>query len=277
MDIYQEIEEFYRVASGEKTIIGESLLHRKIFALKIGQGSPMGIVQYALHAREFVTAKLAKTHYRHGQISGSVWLIPLANPDGALLSQTGLSSVENVEVRERLLQLNGGNEDFSLWKANARGVDLNVNFPARWGEGKQNTKKAGAENYIGSFAFSESETVALRDFTLAIRPDYTLSYHTKGEEIYWYFSQSTRTCSRDLRLAIEIARVTGYTIAKAQGSVGGYKDWCIDSLHIPSFTIEAGADNIPHPLQGKTYSDIKNRNKHVLSVLSKAVKKEMSI
>ena len=275
MDIYEEIKEFYQSVNAEKRVIGKSLFDRDIFAIKIGQGSPVGIVQYAIHGREFITAKLAKVHFEKGVQTGSLWFVPLSNPDGALLSQIGLASVKKEADKTFLLSINGGKEDFSLWKANGRGVDLNVNFPARWGKGVQNVKSAGAANYIGTSPFSELETIALKDLTERVRPDYTVSYHTKGEEIYWYFHQSTHTCLRDLRLAKVISKVTGYPVKKTEGSVGGYKDWCIERWKIPSFTIETGQDAYAHPLGDNAFQDIKRKNESVLFELSKAIEKEL--
>ena len=55
-----------------------------------------------------------------------------------------------------------------LYKANANGVDLNVNFDAKWGSGESNLTTINDENYIGKHPFSESETKALRDFTLIL-------------------------------------------------------------------------------------------------------------
>lgn len=269
MDIYSRIKEFYKNAFGEKKVIGYSLLGREIFAVKIGAGRPTGIVQYALHGREYVTAKLALTHYQKGVFKGSVWLVPLANPDGALLSEKGISSVKDEAVKKFLLSLNEGKKDFSLWKANARGVDLNVNFDADWGKGEKNTRMAGSENYVGEFPFSEPETQALKTFTEEIAPDYTVSYHTKGEEIYWYYYQSTCTHERDKRLAKVLSASTGYPIAYAKGSAGGYKDWCIKKFHLPAFTIEAGADKFSHPLKGAGLRDIIKKNKNALYDLSK--------
>lgn len=269
MDIYQLITEFYENATTEKAVIGKSVLGRKLYAVKLGEGKPVGIAQYAIHGREYVTAKLALEHYKIGLFKGSCWLVPLANPDGALLSQGGLATVKKKSAAKRLLLLNNGDEDFSLWKANARGVDLNVNFDAEWGKGTKNVKKAGAENYIGAKPFSESETLALKEFTEKTAPDYTVSYHTKGEEIYWYFYQSMRTCLRDKRLACALSLSTGYPLAYAKGSVGGYKDWCIRSLKIPSFTVEAGADCYRHPLGNEALRDIIEKNKYALYDLSK--------
>ena len=61
----------------------------------------------------------------------------MTNPDGVALALGGLSSVKEPSRADFLRGLNGG-EDFSLWKANANGVDLNVNFDARWGAGIKN-------------------------------------------------------------------------------------------------------------------------------------------
>ena len=72
----------------------KSLCGRNIYAVKIGEGSPVGLAQYAIHGREWITAELAFAHYARGLEKGSFWLIPLVNPDGALLSQCGLSSVK---------------------------------------------------------------------------------------------------------------------------------------------------------------------------------------
>ena len=94
-------------------MIGKSFLGREIYAVKLGEGAPVGIAQYAIHGREFITAELAFAHYQRGIYKGSVWLIPLVNPDGALLSHRGLDSVESAAVKKRLLAWNGGNEDFS--------------------------------------------------------------------------------------------------------------------------------------------------------------------
>ena len=270
MNIYEKVKRFYVDYKGAKTVIGKSLLGRELYAVKVGEGRPIGLAQYAMHGREFITAALALSQVRRGLFRGSCWFIPLMNPDGALLSQMGITSVRETENRERLLAFNGNRNDFSLWKANARGVDLNVNFLARWGEGVKNLRVPGPENFIGDKPFSELETQAIRDFTVKFRPDYTVSYHTKGEEIYWHFHQPLHHYNRDKQLAEVVSRSTGYPLAVAKGSAGGYKDWCISHFGIPAFTIEAGADFLHHPIGEDGLEDIVKKNKNVLFDLSKA-------
>ena len=268
VNVYQDIEAFYRGYRGEKRIVGKSAEGRDLFALLVGTHTrPVGIATYAMHAREWVTAYLAMQHVRRGLVTGGVWVVPLVNPDGALLVQEGAEAVRG-EERERLCVMNGGT-DFSLWKANARGVDLNVNWDARWGTGAQNVRQPAPANYIGSVPCSEPETRALRDFTLQVRPDFTLSYHTKGEVIYWHFHQPPLRKRRDRRLAEVLSRVTGYPPAEAKGSAGGYKDWCVEKLKIPAFTVEAGRDDLSHPLGFSALPDILEKNLDVLVTLTR--------
>ena len=220
--IYEEVRRFYQSYSGKKCVIGYSSQSREIYAFHVGEVTDRQFIAvYAVHAREWITARLALKHISIGVTKGGGWIIPLLNPDGAALSQT----------------------TYPLWKANARGVDLNCNFDADWGTGRLNTKVRGGENCIGDFPFSEPETAALRDFTLKIRPYVTLSFHTKGEEIYWEYGGKG-----DIKGAEILQKATGYNVKKIYGSAGGYKEWCIQKLRIPAYTVECGSDRLNHPI-----------------------------
>ena len=223
--IYSEVTRFYNAYKGKKCVIGYSFEGRNIYALHVGNDfGKQFIAVYAVHAREYITARLALRHVREG-VAGGGWIIPLLNPDG-------------VEICER-----GDKPGDRLWKANARGVDLNCNFDADWGTGKLNTRTRGSENCIGDYPFSESETAALARFTQRVKPYVTLSFHTKGGEVYWEFDGSG-----DERGALILADFTGYTAKKITGSAGGYKDWCIQKLGIPAYTVECGFDDLTHPI-----------------------------
>lgn len=255
MDIYSEVGRFYRAYAGEKCIIGKSVCGRDLYAFFAGtHEGAQGICQYSMHAREWICTKLALLHISRGVARGGMWFVPLVNPDGALLATEGLESVPKAR-RERLIALNGC-EDFSLWKANAEGVDLNVNFPARWGTGKQNVFAPAPQNFVGDSPLCAPESRALAEFTLRHAPDYTLSFHTKGEEIYWRFHQPPMRLRRDFRLAKKLQKLTGYSLKEAPHSAGGYKDWCVEKLKIPAFTIEAGCDLLSHPLGEESLAGI---------------------
>ena len=155
-----------------------------------------------------------------------------------------------------------------LYKANARGVDLNVNFDARYGSGEKNVFCKASENYVGEHAFSEPESIAIRDFTLKVMPDATISYHSKGQEIYYEFFQDEFSRKRDCALAEKVAKVTGYAIKSTPNSAGGYKDWCIEKLKIPALTIEVGNDDLTHPIGEEHLVQIYKQNKKVIKVVT---------
>ncbi len=221
MNIYEEVSSAYAVYAKKKCVIGYSCQGRKIYAFHVGKtyGNQF-IAVCTTHAREWICSKLALKFIKQKVAVGG-WIIPLLNPDGAIIAQT-----QN-----------------SLWKANARGVDLNCNFDADWGAGVLNTTVRGAENCIGDQPLSEAESAALARFTLQIQPFVTLSFHTKGGEIYWEYGGVG-----DKRGANIISAYTGYYPKMLTGSAGGYKDWCIKKLGIPAYTIECGADSLTHPI-----------------------------
>lgn len=270
MDIVRKTYEFYRRYSGEKRLLGASSCGLPIVALFTGRHEfPQIIVQCAIHAREWVTAMLVPELIGREILCGGVWFVPLANPDGVSINIGGEKFLRRLpEERAEFLRRLNGSGDFSLWKANANGVDLNVNFSAGWGTGVKNVRAPAPENYIGRRPFSEAETRVLRDFTLQVKPDATLSYHTKGEEIYWEYGQEGEALLRDQDIALALAEETGYCVKRITGSGGGYKDWCVRHLKIPAFTLEAGRDGLPHPLGESEFPQILQKNRDVLRRLS---------
>lgn len=249
MNVLVELDNFYKRFTGEKFSIGKSYCNRDIYCFKIEKTkSPIIIVQYAIHAREYVTTYLAmrqiKQFVKEARF-GTVYFIPAVNPDGIYISLYKKP----------------------LYKANARGVDLNVNFDARWGTGKSNKRKVGDSDFIGMHPFSEPETLALRDFTISVKPNATISYHAKGEEIYWQFFQPCKDALRDENYAKRLSNVTGYAVKRTPNSAGGYKDWCIEKLKIPAFTIEVGKDSLSHPIGKKNVKDVYKKNKKVITTL----------
>lgn len=256
MNVLEELDLFYENFGGEKGIIGETELGKPIYFLAVRKTArPVIIAQYSIHAREYICTYLAMAQakdFLESGTRGTVFFIPAANPDGI-----------NIALTKN-----------PLYKANARGVDLNVNFDARWGTGEKNVFKAGTENFVGEKPFSEKETRALREFTLAKKPNLTISYHSKGEEIYWEFRQNWREAQRDYKIAKAISLCTGYPLKSAGNSAGGYKDWCIEKLKIPALTIEVGRDELFHPIGKESLAEIYEKNKNVLKTAVRILGKQ---
>lgn len=239
----------------ETGTIGASAEGRLIPYVFLGKKSGAQIIiTGGVHAREHVSSYLVKMQIYNllGEIKegkefkGGVYFIPMVNPDGNLIVTEGILSL-SVQKRGFIKGLCGNKPE--LYKANANGVDLNTNFDARWGTGKSNVFAPDSANYVGHSPFSEPETQALKNFTCKINPSATLSYHALGREIYWEFYQDEKSYSRDKKFAEFVNSRLDYKLLDNDfTSAGGYKDWCVEKLMIPSLTIEIVSDCYSHPL-----------------------------
>lgn len=245
--------------------IGKSVLGYNIPYVHLGDyGGKQIIITGGIHARENVTSLLVMRQAFYLFTSpiafeGGIYFLPMINPDGALLIEKGADIA--ADRAEFLRKINGG-DDFSLWKANASGVDLNNNFDAGFGAGKGQVNHPSSQGYFGSKPLSEPESRALAEFTVSVAPALTLGYHALGREIYWSFGQSGAAAQRDRRLAQLAATKTGYRLVDDErGSTGGYKDWCVSALGITSLTVEIISEEYSHPLSVLPEDDfIRNRD-----------------
>jgi len=253
-------------------VIGESLFGRKIFAVErnVDTNLATAIFVASVHARENITTDLLCKYLDDGVFDAvkdfNISFILMANPDGVELSKNGIDSVP-FQMREFLIDLNLGYFDFSLWKANGRGVDINNNFDARFKTNIGSLSPAPS-GFAGETAESEPETRCLLDYVLSKNVFFTVSYHTKGEEIYFNFFQNGKDLERDSIIAEKFSKSTGYVIKNPeQVSSGGFKDFLVQKLHIPSLTIEVGSDELVHPIGEKYLDTIYERNKNIANDL----------
>lgn len=264
---------------------GKSVLGKNILATHVGDFSgPQVLIQAGIHAREYISTSLlvemARNLHNNNLVKGGgIYFVFLVNPDGAEIVLDGIESVDCEITRNYLISANGGSLDFSQYKANINLVDLNTNFNANWGQGSQNVFCPATENFVGFYPESEREVQSLINFTLQVKPLITISYHSKGNVIYYGFEgQSEENLERDLNIGEALSATTGYPLIFTENSTGGYKDWCINSLKIPAYTIEIGDVSIPHPIGIEYLPEIYAKNKDVpLIALEKAKEFQNSI
>lgn len=265
--------------------IGQSVLGKNILATHLGSydGTQI-IIQGGIHAREYISTLLMVEQARYlnrtgGIKNGGIYFIFLTNPDGAEVVLDGISSVPCDITRQYLTLGNSGSEDFSQYKANINMVDLNTNFDVDWGQGSQNVRCPNSQNFIGFYPNSEREVNALIDFTNKIKPSLTISYHSKGEVIYYGFTgESQADLLRDRQIGEQLSNLTGYPLLATENSSGGYKDWCIRYLKIPAYTIEVGSENLSHPIIEDNLPEIFEQNKDVpLTALNLAIQYQNQI
>lgn len=268
-------------------LIGASVAQREIYSVTFGKGEHTVVYNAAHHGNEWITSmvlmkwleSLCYAHSLKGSIRGfsidelfennRIILVPMVNPDGVDLCIHGTNSIGR--NKERLLYLNGNNPDFSGWKANLNGIDLNRNYDAGWSlykkmEPSLNIHGPGPYGFAGFSPHSEPESMCLTHLTLKENPRLILAYHSQGEEIFWQFGN--RTTSEAGAIANELSRACGYKLSnEAQDqSFAGYKDWFVHKFSKPGFTIEVGSGVNPLPIE--CLDEIYERNEELLLLAS---------
>lgn len=260
------------------TSIGTSELGRDIPVIRIGDlGARYHVLlQGAAHGREHFTAWLLTAmadywlHHGIGEYGDVCFhFIPMTNPDGVEISQTGIltEAQRRIYLGDREKGYTSDNESgyASYWKANGEGVDINRNFPSGWQE-LDGRSEPSSQQYPGTAPFSCSEAAALRDYTLRYAFDVTISYHASGSLIYYTYGDKEPVNRESRSLAEAVKEVTGYNLADSSGvEGGGYKDWAMDALQIPSLTIEVGCGDAP--LAEREICSIFARNYRVLPAI----------
>ena len=246
--------------------IGSSVLGRDLTMIRLGQGPREYHYNGSHHAREWITTPLlmkfieeyARAYQSGGSLAGhnvrelynaaSIYIVPMVNPDGVDIVINGVGP--DNPFRSQLIQWNGGSTNFTMWKANIRGVDLNRQYQANWELARQQGPPGPApEDYAGPAPESEPESRAIANLTRSHDFRLVLAYHTRGEVIYWNYLGLAPPESR--QIVQQFQRLSGYTPLDEPGeysSNAGYKDWFILAYRRPGFTIEVARGENPSPL-----------------------------
>ncbi len=248
---------------------GKSVEKRDLSVLKVGSGSKKIFINAAHHPREYMGTILTLNQIQYileayagnQTIDGSnikslldnevsFYFMPLVNPDGVQICVNSTPS----------------------YYFNANKVDLNHNYDADW------SKRITKTYSTGISAFSEPETQAVKALCDNIEFDLAIAYHAAGDIIYWYYGQQGIAKSRDLAYANLLKSTTGYSLVSTnnyKSSTSGFKDWCVQKLKIPSFTLEIGGkQGLSKPLPWSSYCSIWQKNKLVPVRISKQLLKQ---
>ena len=254
-------------------VVAETAFGRKIRSLIIGQGPRRVMYSGAHHANEWITTPLllkfvedfAAAIQGDGEIFGvrakeladrvTIFVIPMVDPDGVDLVTGALQPGDGeYEIARRMAQYYPVIPFPEGWKANLLGVDLNLQYPARWLLAReikfsQGFVRPGPRDYVGRAPLDQRESRALAGYTEYIDPALVLAYHSQGKEIYWTFDGIEVPGAREL--GERFAQVSGYTLTEPEktSSYAGYKDWFIKVFRRPGYTIEVGSGVNPLPLE----------------------------
>ena len=248
--------------------LGTTCFGRKIFAVErnLNEDFATAFFVSSTHAREFITTDLLCRFLDEGLFDEiqdfNLAFVLMLNPDGVELVKRGIDSVP-AEFRNKILKMNRNSCDFSMWKANGFGTDINNNFDANFGM-NVHSRLPSSSGFVGEFAESAPETKALTEYIRKKKAFFAVAYHSKGEEIYFNFFQDKDRLERDEKIARRFAESTGYKILNVEKmSSGGFKDWCVQKLKIPAITVEVGNDKLWHPIDESFLDEIYFKHKNV--------------
>jgi g-D-glutamyl-meso-diaminopimelate peptidase len=261
------------------------------------------VLQYSMHAREYINTLLAMKslelylmNYETGTYDGQTYLqlfsnvcihiIPMANPDGVTVAQSGTAGISRESLKKNLedtyesdkkLGRTEVSEDvyFTTFKANARGVDLNKNFDVNWENYNTGVPFSSTDCYKGSEPCSEAETKAIVSLVDRINCVCFISYHAAGQTVYWNYGAAGEQLEADKVLGTMCANVTNYALKAMYTDSAKPNGGCSDYMElvrgIPSVTIETGKGTCP--LKADQFPEILSKN---LSIIPAAAEKYAS-
>ncbi len=260
--------------------IGNSVMGKKLYSLSIGEGKVQVGYNASHHGNEWITSgvlmkfleEYAKAYSEGKRIydisaqelysKTTLYVVPMVNPDGVDVATGTLKSGSYYNTAKRYSASYPNIPFPEGWKANVRGTDLNLNYPAEWEQAReikfsQGFTRPGPRDYVGTSALSEPESRAMYDFTRNLDLSLILAYHSQGELIYWKFLDYLPPNSYEF--ALRFGEASGYAVEQTPYASGfaGYKDWFIQAYDRPGYTIEVGLGQNPLPVSqfDKIYSD----------------------
>lgn len=256
------------ITTGE---LGKSVMGRPLWSLSLGHGANRVLYNAGHHANEWICTplllrfaeQLAAAYASGGRIYGhsaagllyyaTLCLVPAVNPDGMDLVTGELTNGEYYGAARAIAAAYPRYSFPEGWKANIRGIDLNLQYPALWEQAKANKYALGITSpapgdFVGTAPLTAPESRAMYEFTREFDPALTLAYHTQGEVIYWRFLDLQPPKAE--KIASVFAEASGYAAEDTPYAAGfaGYRDWYIKAFGRPGYTIEAGLGANPLPI-----------------------------
>ncbi len=256
----------------ETETAGKSALGRELTVLRLGSGKKQLFAAASFHANEWINTPVLFTFAEdclRALVNGkklcgtdigallsevTLHLLPMVNPDGvdlvtgALQSGAAFDAAKEIAARYPAVPFPAG------WKANIRGVDLNLQFPAGWEQAKkikyaQGYVSPAPRDYVGPAPLSAPESKAVADYTCGNRFRFVLAYHTQGSVIYWTYGDDAPPQNSE-QIGRALSDASGYPLTSTppEAAYAGYKDWFIREFDRPGYTVETGSGKNPLPL-----------------------------
>lgn len=233
--------------------VGKSHDNREIMLLRLGKSTKNIILVGGVHGRETINSsvllRVMEEYCKMSLADKSIFsetgilCVPLLNPDGYAIATEGFGVIGDKNLR-RLCVKTG--QHYSMWKWNARAVDINRNFVSTSFTETSHTGKCNSENETKALVqlIEREETTAMIDF------------HSRGESIYYY--RNAMNCTYNIRqktIADRFALLSGYRLESPSDEID-YGDSGGNTVHYysehtqnPAFTIETGSEDMKFPME----------------------------
>ncbi|MEU6772905.1 M14 family zinc carboxypeptidase [Streptomyces sp. NPDC046759] len=236
-----------KVESIGKTVDGQDILALELTrnARKTKDGSKPSVLYMSnQHAREWITPEMTRRlmhyyldHYRTDRRirrivdSTELWFVISANPDG--YDYTFKNSTARL-WRKNLRDVNG---DGVIGAGD--GVDLNRNFPYKWGyDDEGSSPDPTSETYRGARPESEPETRALDGFEKRVGFRYAVNYHSAAELLLYGVGWQVATPTPDDVLYKALAGTPDHP------AIPGYRSQVSSELYTTNGEADGHASNV---------------------------------
>ncbi len=225
------------IPESSKTVIGSSVEGRAIEAYSFGNGLKQLVFVGGIHGGyEWNSVLLAYQFIEYLKENPTIisdnltiTVIPSANPDGLykVIGKEGIFTIDDVPKTTGAA---------GTGRFNAHKVDLNRNFDCKW---QSESKWRGKTVSAGTEAFSEPESVAIRDFVLKQTPVAVVFWHSQSNAVY--ASECLDGILPETHTIMDIyAKSAGYPAVSsfdAYTITGDAEGW-LASINIPAITVE---------------------------------------
>lgn len=172
----------------------------------------------------------------------TILFVPLLNPDGYMISLDGYDAIQDQTLQQICMNREIPSKE---WKFNARGVDINRNFPSKLWRPKNGSEQAASEN----------ETKALISLFHEYPTKGFLDFHSRGKQIYYYRSMLPERYNKlQLEIANRLKKITNYELIPPEdeiesGDTGGNTvHYYSEYFFKPALTIETVEEEAEFPL-----------------------------
>jgi carboxypeptidase T len=238
-----------RKAGAEALVAGRSWERRELVRFDLGTpGAPVVLLSGLMHGIEVIgsMALLEVVRWLGGPDERANALrrrahfvvLPIVNPDAFSANMT------RMERGARAFQ-----------RCNARGVDLNRNFPRQTSRRLYHPFSGStlrmSPHYLGPHPLSEPESRTVHDLAVALRPMLSLAFHSFGNLLLYPWAHTEEENPRAPRyreLGEALRSFVPYRVGQARGLypvLGDMDDWLDAELGTLALTVEVGRLDVP--------------------------------